>query len=148
MMLGHLIGAFSSSWLSDYGHQQRHVLTVVFVSSLGCAFTLILSSLSSTVLKIGLLFTLWSYSAEILNNFLCIIPGLFFPKSMVKRAFTLLSMSWSVYPMMMPMMFAVHGSWRFALWGTLGVPFLAVCWYMWRNFEELTNVDTKEENTK
>jgi hypothetical protein len=143
MMLGHLVGAFSCSWLSDYGHSQRHVFIILTLAALGSGVALILASLSSTIFKVGVLFTLWSYFSEILLTFECVMPALFFPKSMVKRAFALLSMSWSIYPTLMPMMFAIHKSWRFGVCFTMGVPLLLVCWYIYANFEELTHADTQ-----
>lgn len=47
MMMGHLIGAFICSLLSDYGHKQRHVLTILLVSGLVSGIALIWAALSA-----------------------------------------------------------------------------------------------------
>jgi hypothetical protein len=144
MMVGHLIGAFMCAFFSDYGHKQFNAIVLLMVNSLVSGLSCMLASASSNVIIVGLGLSLWSFSSEMILNFLDMLPTLFFPASMVKRIFSLIATSWPMYAVIVPTTIRIHQSWRMIMLLNLGLPHIAWSIYVWCNLKELTNIDNSE----
>jgi hypothetical protein len=147
MMLGHLIGAFISAFLSDLGHKQSNVIVVLILNSFVSGVSCIIASASSNIIVLKIALTLWSLSAEMILNFLNMIPMLFFPPSMVKRIFSLIVISLPMYSVILPLAIRLHLSWRMTLLLNMGIPHLLWVIYVWYNFRQLTNIKISEIET-
>jgi hypothetical protein len=114
-------------------------------ASMVSGLALILAGFSEDITQIGVLFTLWSISSELILTFINTIPVLFFPKHMVQRVFALLVCSQSIYSIFQPMLFALHGSWRVGCIASLGIPHLLLGIYTFIDISQLSNVEIEEK---
>ena len=126
MMVGHLVGAVASTLLSDLGHHKRSVMAVLILNALSSAICCLAAGLASTPFTVGLALTIWSFSSEMILNFLNMVPTLYFSSEMAKKVFSLTVISWSMYSVFTPATLSLHLSWR-----ALFIVNLAVPWSLW-----------------
>lgn len=133
MMLGHFFGAIASAYLSDFGHRKRSVLYILLINALASGLCCLAAGLAQSPIFLGLAFTLWSFSSDMILNFLNMLPMLYFEAEKAKRIFILFVISWSSYSVTIPTFVAIHLSWRTLVIANLAVPFLIWAAYLWRN---------------
>jgi hypothetical protein len=68
----------------------------------------------------------------------------FFPQSIVKRIFSLIVMSFTMYPIILPAAIRLNLSWRTTLFLYVGLLHIIWAIYAWYNLKELTNIDISE----
>lgn len=137
MMMGHIVGGFISTWLSDLGNHKRSVMLIFIVNSLISGLSCAVGGLTHSPFVLGLALTIWGVSSEVIQNFINMSPTLYFPTEMAKKVFVLVIISWSLYPIMIPVFLRIHLSWRALLVLNLAIPHLLWSWYAWHYSEEL-----------
>lgn len=93
--------------------------------------------MATTPFVVGLSLTVWSFNAEMILNFLNMLPTLFFSTERSKGVFSLLVISWSLYSLFVPGMVYLHLSWRVILILNVAVPHALWALYAWFNRVEL-----------
>lgn len=143
-LIGHIVGAICSTWLSDLGHSQRSTMAVLLANAIVSGISCITLGLAQSPLLLCIGFFVWSFNSEMILNFLSMVPVGFFPHSMSKRIFSLLVISWSMYATIVPLFIWFHLSWRITMIWNLGAPFLVWSAYVIYNFKEFTTLDISE----
>lgn len=139
MMLGHLIGALASTLVSDLGHRKGSLLNLLIVNCFVTAVCCFMGGMAHTPFVVGLALAVWSFSAEMILNFLNMMPTLYFSTEKSKTVFSLLVISWSLYSLFVPAMVYIHLSWRIILVINVGLPHALWALYTWYSREELVN---------
>lgn len=143
-MVGHLFGAICSTLLADLGHYQHKTLAVLVTASFISGISCVIGGLSSTTFLLNVCITFWSLSAEIILNFMNMVPTLFFAPSMAKRIFSIIVISWSMYATILPSIIRIHLSWRTLLIWNVGALHILWVLYVLYNFRELSTLNTEE----
>lgn len=148
MMLGHLIGAIASTYLSDFGHSKRKVLTMLIINSLVAGIACLVAGFAESPLILGAAMPIWTFSCEMIQNFLNMVPVLYFSTDMSKRAFSLITIAWPVYTICIPTMLYFHLSWRIIVICNVGIPKIIWAIYVWYNFTYLAEFKLEEQQTQ